>query len=133
MHAGLNAGLAAGLNETQNEREVREAEELHKAMHREEEMVHKAEAREAEKTPSHLRLRKDDLIRMDLLRTSRDTSPVATVMRLDLLRRTVLPKLLTQPTQWVVLAVYATTAICSRVGVEFGDINDANFAGAGTM
>jgi hypothetical protein len=90
--------------------------------------------REAEAPASHEELRADDVLRMRLLEISRETSPVGTVMRLDLIRRTVIPKLLTQPVQWLVLLVYGITAVLTRTSVIITpEIDDRSFSGAGTM
>ena len=51
-----------------------------------------------------------DKKRLALLSISRDTSPIGTVARLDLLARSVIPKLLTQKVQWLVLIIYVATA-----------------------
>ena len=75
-----------------------------------------AKQQAAEAATSHTALRKDDKVRLQLLRVSRETSPVGTVLRLDLLYSTVIAKLLAQPTQWFVLIVYGVTAILARVG-----------------
>ena len=74
-----------------------------------------------------------DKQRISLLELSRETSPVSTVLRVDKLGRTVIPKLLKQPVQWAVLLVYASTAACRRAGVDFGVIDADAFSGAGTM
>ena len=91
--------------------------------------------REAEAAPSHTVLREDDKIRLELLALSRETSPVATVLKLHMIKRTILPKLLTQPTQWVVLLVYAATAIVARTTDAIGDVSESasSFANAGVM
>lgn len=95
----------------------------------------KNQEHEAEEAPSHAVLRTDDKVRLELLALSRETSPVATVLRFDMLKRTVLPKLLTQPTQWAVLLVYAATAICARLGFHIGEVSESasSFANAGVM
>ena len=90
---------------------------------------------EAEAAGSHEAIREDDQIRLNLLRISRETSPVGTILRVDMLRRSVLPKLASQPTQWVILFVYGATAFLTRMGYfDPGDMQDSSgsFANAGT-
>jgi len=82
---------------------------------------------------SHALLCKDDNQRLELLDLSRTLTPVGTIVRIDKIPRSVLPKLLAQPTQWFILAVYITAAVLQRNGVDFGPIDGVNFEGAGQM
>jgi len=89
--------------------------------------------RESEAADSHMEIREADKERLNLLSISRETSPVGTVYRLDMIRRTVLPKLLRQPVQWVVISCYVASAVASRLGVKLITNDVSFFANGGSM
>ena len=72
---------------------------------------------------------KQDLYRKYLLSLSRNLSPISTVSRLDLLKRTVITRILSHPTTWFVFAAYGASASCSRQGIDFGEIDLTAFEG----
>ena len=82
---------------------------------------------------SYAAISQDDRERKKLLKLSRETSPISTITRLDKISRTVLPRLLKQPVQWAVIAVYAASATTARLGVDIGLVDGKDFNGAGTM
>ena len=70
-----------------------------------------------------------DLRRKNLLRLSRNLSPVQTVATLSLLPRTVLPRIIMYPFTWAIFACFIVSSAMSRAGFDFGEVDPAAFEG----
>ena len=66
--------------------------------------------------PTWEELRQMDQKRMKVLGYARDMSPLDTIGKIWLLRRTILPRLLRHYLLWVVLVTFGSTAACARLG-----------------
>ena len=52
---------------------------------------------------------------------------MTTILRIGLIRRTVLPRVLSHILTWAILAVYAVAAACARIGIlEYAEIEEAS-------
>ena len=72
-------------------------------------------------------VREMDRRRKELLRMSRNCSPVDTVGRVSLLPRTVIPRIMKYPFLWVILGAFSLSAGMSRAGTDFGDVDPSAF------
>ena len=70
-----------------------------------------------------------DLRRKNLLRLSRNLSPVQTVATLSLLPRTVLPRIIMYPFTWAIFTCFFVSSAMSRAGFDFGEVDPAAFDG----
>lgn len=87
-----------------------------------------------ENAPSWANVNQMNVKRRDLLNLARNTSPIGTVLRLSVLPRTVLPRLAGHLLLWLVLTVFAGTAVVARLDYG-GDVSEAEavVSGGGTL
>lgn len=82
------------------------------------------------KEPSYDDLLAADQHRKQLLGLARSISPIDTVARLGLINRTVVPRILRRYPTWMVLLLYAGTAVSSRLGfMVFDELEPSVFDG----
>jgi hypothetical protein len=74
-----------------------------------------------------------DLRRKMLLALARALSPMMTAMRMELLPKTVLPRLMRRRLMYIVFVTWAITATCARLEITESDIEENMFDGAGVM
>ena len=70
----------------------------------------------------------------ELLALARELSPMTTILRVGLLRRTVVPRVMSHVLTWCVLGVYAAAAAAARLGVlEYTEKGDGGIENVGTV